>query len=360
MALLVSVGAACITGPGAIPQDATPQATQRIRPTASAVPMPTRTQIPPRLPEPFESRYMKPLDSAHTYVEDTCEYLGRKWDPAAAAPGTIVLIVMLHSINQGKPEGIDAVSEVVFARMMDDLHEQHFEAIDLDQLAGFLENNDWIPPRSVVLIQDGRRYPENFERHFRRFQDKWGWPVVNAWDHQGETTDPLWEDYASLANDGLVDFQVYGPTFDPESRPRPDDYIELHLETPLSTLEERLGVTPIGVVWPSGFSESSVAIARQLGYRLGFTFNARGPVMYNWIPLSGEPDKFRPAYKPEIAIGDPLMTLPRYWPYQVHDAIDEVRIAGKEAEDYALLNKAVEMAYYEIACQEEYGPIPSD
>jgi len=354
------MGAACAVAPASPTNVRTLQPTPAGPPTASAEPVPTRTKIPPALPPVFESRYINPLDRAHTYVGDACEYLRRKWEPSRAAPGTIVMVVMLHSINQGKPEGIDAVNDVVFSRLMNDLHEQKFEAINLDQLADFLEDNARIPPRSVVLFQDGRRYPENFERHFRRFFEEWGWTVVNAWDHQGSTTDPLWDDYARLASDGLVDFQVYGPTLDPISRPRSDDYIKLHLETPIETLKTRLGVKPIGVVWPSGFSESSVAIARQLGYRLGFTFNARGPLMYNWIPLSGEVDGFRPSYQPEDAIQDPLMTLPRYWPHQVHDAIDEVRIAGKEAAAYALRNRAIELEYYEVVCLQEYGPIPSD
>jgi len=356
--LFLGVAVACQAAPARPTDVATAWPTTIPAPTQTPRPLPTALRIPPQLPASFESRYLNSLDAAHTYVADTCTYLRNRWDPAKAAPGTIVMLVMLHSINQGKPEGSDAMNEVLFARMMDDLHEQRFQAISVEQLAGFLERNARIPSRSVVLMQDGRRYPENFERHFRSYWDTWGWPVVNAWDNQGSTTEPLWEDYVALAKDGLVDFQVYGPTFDPSAKPRTDEYLADQLQKPIDALQERMGKAPIGVVWPNGFSPQSVRIARQLGYRLGFTFNARGPVMYNWIPLSESTDSFRPSYQPEAAVGDPLMTLPRFWPYQVHNALDGVRISGREAAAFAEQNKGIELEYYDIVCAAKYGSIP--
>lgn len=315
-------------------------------------------RVAPPLPGPYESKYLNPLDSAHSYVDDDCAYLRNKWDPENASPGTIVLPIMLHSINQGRAEGGDAITDLMFERMMDDLHEQRFRGITIEQLANFLESNAWIPERSVVLIQDGRRYPENFEDHFRYYWESWGWPVVNAWDFQGSTTDALWDEYAVLAEQGLLDFQVYGPTFDSAVKSRTEEYLRLHLQTPLELLSEHLGRVPIAVIWPSGYSQESVGIARELGYRLGFTFNPRGPLMYNWIPLSNADDKFRPSYKPEAQLGDPLMTLPRYWPQQVHNALDPVRITGQDAAAYAGQNKQTELEYYDIACASVYGPIP--
>jgi hypothetical protein len=356
--LLLGLAAACQTGPAALPD--VPTTSQRAVPISTDTPQPTPTEIrvPPQLPQRFQSRYLNPLDSTHGYVDDTCEYLRNRWDPAKAAPGTIVMLIMLHSINQGKPEGSDAINEVLFARMMDELHEQRFQAINMEQLAGFLERNDKIPPRSVVLIQDGRRYPDNFERHFVPYWDTWGWQVVNAWDNQGSTTEPLWEDYVALAQEGVVDFQVYGPTFDPLAKPRTDEYLTGQLQKPVDVLRERFGKAPIGVIWPNGFSSQSARIARELGYRLGFTFNARGPVMYDWIPLSESIDKSRPSYQPEGAVGDPLMTLPRFWPQQVHTALDEVRISGKQAAAYAETVKGTELEYYDIVCATKYGLIP--
>ena len=81
--------------------------------------------------------------------------------------------------------------------------------------------------------------------------------------------------------------------------------------------------------------------------------------MYNWVPLASEADPKRPSYIPEKQIGDPLMTLPRYWPYQVVGAIDQVRIMGNEAAAYARANRDIEFEYYNIVCAQTHGPLPS-
>jgi hypothetical protein len=79
--------------------------------------------------------------------------------------------------------------------------------------------------------------------------------------------------------------------------------------------------------------------------------------MFNWVPLADAADSRRPSYLPEDAIADPLMTLPRYWPYQVHGVIDSVRITGKEAAAYAQEHRAAELEYYDIVCASTYGAI---
>jgi hypothetical protein len=359
MSLVLVLTWACQPAPST--SSPSPTTTTILRETATSIPKPSATApvTPPALPAPFASRYLNPLDAAYTYVGDPCTYLRNRWDPAKSPPGTVVMLVMLHSINRQRGEGPEALTANLFGRMMDDIHDQGFEAIDMAQLAGFLEDNAKIPSRSVVLIQDGRRYPDNFNTHFRQYWESWGWPVVNAWDAQGTTVESVWDGYVELAQEGMVDFQAYGPTFGPLADAPSDKYLTAQLQKPMDELQARLGKTPIGVVWPNGFSAQSARMARELGYRLGFTFNPRGPVMYNWVPLSAETDQRRPSYRPEASIGDPLMTLPRYWPNQVHTALDEVRIAGKEAAAYAEQNQDVEMRYYDASCAIQYGPIPS-
>jgi hypothetical protein len=269
-----------------------------------------------------------------------------------------VLIVMLHSISQGKAESSDAMNEGFFDRMMRELHNQQFQAISMREFADFVESNDSIPARSVLLMQDGRRLPENFNTHFRPYWDQWGWPVVSAWDTQGSTTETMWADQAALEAEGFVDHQVYGPTLGADSGGLTEAYLTDQLQAPINVFKERFQKTPIAVVWPNGFGSQPVQTARKLGYRLGFTFNPRGPIMYNWVPLADALDGLRPSYAAEGPVGDPLMTLPRYWPYQVHQAIDSVRITGNEAAAYAEQNKAIEVEYYDIVCASTYGAIP--
>ena len=327
-------------------------------PAETRAPVPTAPRTPPALPPIFQSPHLNALDTPHTYLKDACEYLHDKWDSGKAEPGTIVLIVMLHSINQGKAEGSDAMNEGFFARMMNELHDQQFEAINTQQLADFLEGNAKIPARSVVLMQDGRRLLENFDAHFRPYWEKWAWPVVNAWDNRGATTEALWAQQASLEAEGWVDHQVYGPTMPAGAEHLTDQYLTDQLQQPLNDFGTRFEKAPIGIVWPNGVGVTPAQVARKLGYRLGFTFNPRGPIMFDWVPLADAADHLRPSYFPEGNIGDPLMTLPRYWPYQVHDVIDSVRITGKEAAVYARGNRATELEYYNVVCASEYGAIP--
>jgi hypothetical protein len=98
-------------------------------------------------------------------------------------------------------------------------------------------------------------------------------------------------------------------------------------------------------------------MARQAGYKLGFTINPRGPLMFNWVPLTDQTDPMRPSYLAEGPAGDPLMTLPRYWDTDAREHLDTVRNIGKAATAYAQQNKAIELEYYDIACVPTYGPI---
>jgi hypothetical protein len=327
--------------------------------TDTPTPLPTLPVTPPILPGIYQSLHLNPLDTPHAYINDACTYLRDKWDSHNSPPGTVVMIVMLHSINKGIPQGGDVVNVTTFTKMMEELHGQQFQAINTGQLADFLENNARIPARSVVLIQDGRRYAENFNKHFRPYWDSWGWPVVNAWDTQADSTDALWNENIALEKEGWVDHQVYGLPIDAGLVDKlSDNYFTGELQKEFTAFQQHFNKSPVAIVWPTGFALRPAQIAQQLGYQLGFTANARGPVMFNWVPLAETTDNMRPSYAPEAAVDSPLMTLPRYNPFQVHGALDTVRVIGKEAAAYAEQNKASELEYYDIVCSATYGPIP--
>ena len=137
-----------------------------------------------------------------------------------------------------------------------------------------------------------------------------------------------------------------------------DNYFKDELQKQITTFQQHFNKSPVAIVWPTGFGARPVLIARQLGYRLGFTANARGPVMFNWVPLAETMDNMRPSFAPEGSFNDPLMTLPRYTPFQVHDALDNVRLIGKQAAAYADQNKSPELEYYDLVCAPTFGPIP--
>jgi len=185
--------------------------------------------------------------------------------------------------------------------------------------------------------------------------------VVNGWTSDPDASESLLQENIALEYEGWVDHQAQGVIpgtilSDDSSKA----VVTRELEGSINAFTKLYAKNPIAFIWPGGgFGQRPVIAARQLGYQLGFTANARGPVMYNWVPLAYEIDPARPTYIPEGYINDPLMTLPRYWPDQILNAIDEVRVTGNEAAAYAQANKSVELEYYDIVCTSTYGPMPS-
>jgi len=330
-------------------------------PTDTPVPPPTAVRTPPALPSTFVAGQLNPLDAPHTYIQDSCEYLHNKWDSNNAAPGTVVMVVMFHGINK---DAVDDPSDILaadFRQMMNDLKEQGFEAINATQLADFLDHNAKIPRRSVLLIADDRHQGEYFTDHFGPFYEQWGWPVVNAWIslEDGPRAISL-EANIALEAGGWVDHQSHGYIHNINMNDdSSDEFIRTEFERSIADLQASFNKTPVAIIWPGGgFGLRPVEIARQYGYRLGFTINPRGPVMYNWIPLADQPDPARPAYLAEGYVDDPRMVIPRYWPSQVSANIDTVRQIGNEAAAFAEQNKSIELEYYDIACAPTYGALP--
>lgn len=330
-------------------------------PTETPAPPPTAIRTPPALPSTFVASQLNPLDVPHTYIQDTCEYLQNKWNSNNAAPGTVVMVVMFHGINRDNVDNPNDILVPDFKKMMNDLKDQGFEAINMTQMADFMDHNAKIPPRSVLLIADDRHQGEYFNDHFRPFYEKYGWQVVNGWIsfEDGPRAISL-EANIALEKEGWVDHQSHGYVHNINmSDSSTDEFIKTEFEKSIADLQTNFGKTPIGIIWPGGsFGVRPVQFAREYGFRVGFTINPRGPVMYNWIPLADATDPARPAYLPEGYVNDPRMVIPRYWPYQVSSNIDTVRNIGNQAAEYAEQNKTVELEYYDIVCAPTYGPMP--
>ena len=331
-------------------------------PTDTPVPTATVVRTPPALPAPFVAGLLNPLDTPHAYLQDSCQYLKDKWTSTNSAPGTIVMVVMFHSIEKGEASVSDPknIGGRDFQRLMNSLHDMGFQAINSQQLADFLDTNAQIPPRSVALIQDDRHAGANFNDWFRPYWQEWGWPVINGWISALGGSDPVLAENVALEKEGWVDHQAHGVVHNiPMGDNSTDEYITSELQGSITTLQQYYGKTPIAIIWPGGgFGVRPVQIARRLGYRLGFTVNPRGPIMFNWVPLADAPDPARPDWLAEGSVNDPRMTLPRYWPSQVIENLDKVRVMGEDAAAYAQQNKATELEYYDIVCAPTYGPIP--
>jgi len=297
----------------------------------------------------FQSKQLNPLDTPRTYIQDSCLYLINRWNRLNAKPGTVVMIVMF---NEDILYNFDSI--------MNQLHAQGFKAINTQQFLTFMERNGKIPSRSVLIIQDNSHSANDFKR-YKDYWDLWKWPVVNGWVSEPDTPESLWLENIELENEGWVDHQAQGlipGTFLSDDSSK--TVISRELKGSITAFANRYAKNPIAVIWPGGgFGQRPAEAARILGYQLGFTSNARGPVMYNWVPLANDIDPARPTYIPEGYIHDPLMTLPRYSQDQVLDAIDQVRLTGNEAAEFAKSNKAAEFEYYDTVCQPIYGRMPT-
>ena len=270
------------------------------------------------------------------------------------------MVIMFHSITYKAVTSPDQISEYGFRLLMNALHDKGFQAITTEQLAGFLESNAKIPERSVLLLVDDRRTYNYYDAWFRKYWTEWGWPVANAWISTDLSTTDLWQQQVNLFNEGWVDYQAHGfqhmPSIGPDS---PEAYILQELQKPMEIFPQHFGRKPIAFIWPGGgFTPHAVELARQTGYRLGFTTNPRGPVLFNWVPLADDRDPRRPTWIEEGPARDPLMVLPRYWDTDAITHLDTVIQIGQEAAAYLEQNRDTELDYYDIVCSPKFGPLP--
>ncbi len=329
-------------------------------PAPSETPVPTATipRTPPALPPIYQTSLLKVDDIPRAYVADSCQYLQNKWNPNNAAPGTVVMPIMFHGINKGEASGND-ITVTEHKKLMNDLHDMGFQAITMQQMADFMYTNAKIPPRSVLLIVDDRKFSAFFNDHFRPYYVDWGWVVINGWISGFGSEDAVLPENLQLAAEGWVDYQAHGYVHNtPISNASPDDFIFAEMQGSITNLQTYFQKTPIAYIWPGGgFSARAAEVGIQVGYKLGFTVNPRGPVMYNWVPQADAVNQANPMAIPEMPSGNPLMTLPRYWDTDARNQLDNVRAIGDQALQYAEQNKATELEYYDIVCAPVYGAI---
>ncbi|MBE3143223.1 MAG: hypothetical protein IMZ61_04765 [Planctomycetes bacterium] len=358
-------------------------------PTATPVPptpTPTRMRTPPALPGPYISPVLNKLDTPHSYISDTCQYLKMKWDPNNSAPGTVVMPIMFHQIAADESVLADPSNGIHYSdlkRLLTHAKETGFETITTAQLVDFLYHNAKIPQHSLFLIQDDR-YSGNFNAWYQpelgqyNWTITWGWPIGDtdqraAGDKKYTT---LWDQMEGYFATGMLDIQSHGFIHNINIGPNStDDFIRHEMVDSRNVLRQhfyckdpksKLPISdcksdqPLAYIWPGGgFAKRAVEIGRTAGYKVGFTVNPRGPVMFNWIPQEDNLDPQRPYQIPEGPTGDPLMTLPRYVSVDAAYRIDDVLDISGAAAKYAEQNKATELEYYDILCTGITGSIPT-
>ncbi len=342
---------------------ATPTITPTV-PTPTPLPSPTPLRTPSPLPPPFTSWVLDKDVIPLTYVQDRCEYLKNRWDPNKSEPGTVVMTIMYHSItkdyNTLSPDGSQVHhSDLIMA--LEHAHEVGFQTITATQLADFLDTNAKIPKRSLLIIVDDRKRKEYYETHFTPKLEEYGWTITNAWISAKDTPDYLWKENEEVVQAGWVDVQAHGVVHNiPIGDYSTDEFIRTEFYGSIEAIQLHHNTTPIAFIWPGGgFTKRAVELAVEAGYRLGFTTNPRGPVMYNWIPQAAEKNPDHPFWLPEIPAGNPRMTIPRYWSIDAAYRIDDVITIGDDAIAEARKNKAQELEYYDVMCKGRTGEIPT-
>ncbi len=312
-------------------------------------PSPVRTLAPTLEPSSvFSSTRLSQQPQA--YIADVCQYLRDRWKPTNSPPGTVVVPIMFHSVQEGD-EYYPGDTSIPLQDLMWTVQAAQrlgFETITAAQLAGFLEHNALIPRRSMIWIVDDRR-PGDVEDYILPVVRENGWTVSLGWvigDTDQRTG--LWERMEAMNATGHLDVQSHGYHHHYIVSDTPEEVVRQELLDPMPILEQHFGHKPVAFVWPGGnFTAAAVAMARQAGYRIGFTAFSRGPFMYNWIPL-GEPER---------EVGDPLMVLPRFWAKPgLEEHLEMAAEVGEAAAALASESYSREAAYYGAHCE---GVLPA-
>ena len=359
LAIITVVGTSCgnmgngnrAVGDTAIPAVAAePEQTKTIEPASVIVPevKPTETEDycagVEKSPEPLPS--FKSSTSKFPFFEylaDNCVYLEDLFDEEKSTPGTIVMPIMFHSISDDCKRSADGscITNLEFDELMEGLAEKGFEAISSEEFIGFLYENEKIPYRSVLLIVDDRHFSLYFDKFFRPFYDKFGWPVINAYISSNSSGRRVLDENIALENEGWVDHQAHGAFHNiPIQNWRYDavvngmnayDYIERELAYPIEFFGLYFGKQPTLFVWPGGgFTRYASELAESLGYRAAFTINQRGPILFNAVPLSDE-----------NTLNMPPFVLPRYWSFSAAGRLEDVLAIQREFEAYFRENEQI-------------------
>ncbi len=337
-------------------QLSTPTAALSTTPTQTALPTltltPTPTSVPPTItPTPptltlLQSDELRTGVSPVPYLDDPCTYLENRWGEGKSAPGTIVVPIMFHSVAKPGREFTEpsTISMAYFEYFMSEAKEMGFSTITIADLIGFLEQNQEIPERSMLLILDDRR--PGVTELFMPYLEENNWTLTLAWPTTDATSDALWERMETLAESGRLDIQSHGHDHIYIQGYTAEEDIAEEIYKPIEVIQDHFGAVPRALIWPGGnFTEGAILMAQKAGFKVGFTVYSRGPLMFNWIPQGEE----------ERAMDSPLMVLPRYWSKDADIALQQALVIGKEARLEALKNKAQELRYLEVYCQSAQG-----
>ncbi|MEP7329352.1 MAG: polysaccharide deacetylase family protein [Betaproteobacteria bacterium] len=180
------------------------------------------------------------------------------------------------------------VTAAAFEAQMDFLARNGYHVVSLNQLAGFLEGREPLPPKTVVItIDDG--YKSTFEVAWPILR-KFGFPatVYLYTDFVGAGDALSWAQMKDMSASGLIEIQPHSKThanltlrLPGETEARYRDRIRREVEAPISTLRDRVATTSFSYAYPYGDVNDYVTelLAKQkVGY--GVTVTSGGNAFY--------------------------------------------------------------------------------
>jgi peptidoglycan/xylan/chitin deacetylase (PgdA/CDA1 family) len=312
--------------------------------TPTAVP-PTITPTPPAL-SLFTTKELRTGVFPSTYIDDPCAYLENRWGADKSDPGTIVVPIMFHSVAKPGREITDpsTISMAYFEYFMGRAKELGFDTITVDDLIGFLYENQKIPEKSMLLILDDRR--PGVTELFMPYLEENDWTLTLAWPTTDATGAALWERMEALAASGHLDVQSHGHDHIYIQDYTPLEEVAEEIYKPIEVIEAHFGTTPRALIWPGGnFTKGALQLALDAGFNVGFTVYSRGPLMFNWIPQGDE----------EREMSQVLMVLPRYWSKDADIALEQALAIGEAARLEAQTLRTEEQHYLDVYCQSTQG-----
>lgn len=291
--------------------------------------------------------------------------------------------IMYHSVTEDDTSLSTDNTQITHSYLEKTLkraYELGYKTITVEQLVSFLERNARIPARSLLLIVDDRR-PGVVREHFMPLLEHYNWSVTLAWPiadtdskpasyinkYPNEKFSSLWEQMEAYYATGRLDIQSHGYNHNINIGPySSEEFLIQEIYGSKQALQNHFyckdlltkkpvpncpNTQPMAFIWPGGnFTKKGAEVARKAGYRVGFSINPRGPLMYNWIPLGEKTNPALPEWLPEVPIEDPLMVLPRYWSVDALARLEEVTAIGTEAATEALKNRPIELEFMQRNC----------
>lgn len=316
-------------------------------PTPTIIPTPAPTSLPPAH---FENELLRDGIQLQAYIDDECQFLAQRWDPENALPGTVVAPIMFHSIRPGNEEPGDpsAINADLFAQIIELARYYGFETITSQELIEFLQTNQRIPQLSMMLIVDDRR-PGTAEDYFLPIMRENDWTTSLGW-LVGDTDirTGLWGWIERLNETGYFDILSHGFNHIYLQENMTDEMVWEEIWGSIPVFEQHFGTRPLAFIWPGGnYTAKAINFAREAEFEIGFTIHSRGPILFNAIPQGEQ----------EIAFGDPLMTLPRFWSSAALLNLDQSVSASKEALSFAIENYSAEADWFSQNCGAELSPL---